>query len=261
MKTSNKATTTSASSATTSATSALPLHASRRLLADIDGLSVKLGQETVLRDVSLCIHSGEFLGLIGPNGAGKTTLLKATLGLLPAAKGKVSLARRNAIAYIPQRSAMHDSQVPMSVLEVVKLGSRGDNARALQALESVRMAGSAQRRIADLSGGQQQRVAIAKALASSPDMLVLDEPTTGIDERSQNEFYDLLRTLQRQDIAIVMVSHDIDAVLKLVTRVVCINGGILYDGAPEHFEADKFLPNFYKAQHRMLHHHHGDSHA
>lgn len=210
--------------------------------------------------MSLCIHSGEFVGLIGPNGAGKTTLLRAMLGLIKPTAGVITKTDANRIGYIPQRSAMHDSQIPISVLEVVMLGTRS-RATALQCLESVGMSEAAHKPFTHLSGGQQQRVSIAKALAGNPRMLVLDEPTTGIDERSQREFYEILQTLQARGMTIVMVSHDVDAVLRLVTRVVCLNRTVLYDGPAEHFEADKYMPQFYKAQHRLLHHHHGEPHV
>jgi zinc transport system ATP-binding protein len=221
---------------------------------------VHYGAEAVVDDVSLCVHNGEFVGLIGPNGAGKTTLLRAMLGLIKPTAGLVAVAPQSRIGYIPQRSAMHDSQIPISVLEVAMLGTR-NKAKAMTALHNVGMADASQRPYAQLSGGQQQRVSIAKALASDPNILVLDEPTTGIDEQSQTEFYDVLRNLQQQGLAIIMVSHDVDAVLRLVTRVVCLNRTVLYDGPAEHFEADKYLPQFYKAQHRLLHHHHGAPHA
>jgi zinc transport system ATP-binding protein len=261
MKLKNKAKITSQSSATTLPLSEQPLHANKNMLIDIDNLSVRFGAETVVEDVSLCVHSGEFVGIIGPNGAGKTTLLRVILGLLAPTTGKVKRPRAGTIGYIPQHSTVRESQIPISVLEVVQLGARGVKAKAMQALQAVHMTDVSHKRFTELSGGQQQRVFIAKALAGDPAILVLDEPTTGIDERSQTEFYDILRTLQQNGIAVVMVSHDIDAVLRLVTRVVCLNHTILYDGAPAHFEADKYMPTIYKAQHRMLHHHHGTPHA
>lgn len=140
------------------------------------------------------------------------------------------------------------------------LGTR-NRETAIQSLQNVGMADASHKLYTQLSGGQQQRVAIAKALASNPDILVLDEPTTGIDERSQSEFYGILQTLQQRGLTIIMVSHDVDAVLRLVTRVICLNRTVLYDGPAEHFEADKYLPQFYKTQHRLLHHHHGAPHV
>jgi len=241
-------------------TSAMHLHADSTLLVDVDNITVQIGAELVLDSVSFCIHSGEFIGLIGPNGAGKTTLLKTMLGLLKPTKGKVTM-RQAAVGYIPQRGNIYNGTVPMSVLEIVKLGSRGSRPVALSALDDVDMTRFAGKSFQGLSGGQQQRVAIAKALASNADVLILDEPTTGIDERSQTAFYELLRGLQQKGITIIMVSHEVDTVLKLVTRVICLNRGILYDGPPEHFETDKYLPGAFRAQHIQLHHHHEDHDA
>ncbi len=225
------------------------------MLIDADDVSLVIGDTKILDEVSFCIHSGEFIGLIGPNGAGKTTLLKAVLGLQPISNGTIERAK-STIGYIPQRGSMYDSQVAISVMEVVQLGSRGDKKVALAALKEVKMADSAGQRISELSGGQQQRVLIAKALASKSDILILDEPTTGIDERSQDEFYAILKKLRSRGIAVVMVSHDVDTVLTLVSRVICLNRTILYDGPPEHFEADRYLPRLYGRQHRLLHHDH-----
>jgi zinc transport system ATP-binding protein len=236
------------------------LHANKRLLIDADAVSVRLGNELAIDRVSICIHSGEFIGLIGPNGAGKSTLLKALLGLIAPTSGSV---QRNAAIfdYVPQRGNLYSGITPLSVLEVVKLGSKGSEPVALEALATVQMSDMHRQRFNELSGGQQQRVIIAKALAANADVLILDEPTTGIDEQSQLEFYDILRALQDRGITIVMVSHEVEAVLKLVTRVICLNHTVLYDGLPEHFEADKYLPLVYNDQHRKLHHHHGEAHV
>ncbi len=230
------------------------------MLIDIDNIGVKFGAETALQGVSLCVHRGEFVGLIGPNGAGKTTLLKAMLGLQEVTTGRIARPLAS-IGYVPQRGRLYNATVPISVMEVVRLAANGSRPVALQALQAVYMQHAAGRRFSELSGGQQQRVAIAKALAGNADVLILDEPTTGIDERSQAEFYDLLQTLQARGITIVIVSHEIDTVLALVTRVICLNRTVLYDGPPQQFEADKHLPSYYKAQHIQLHHHHGGDHA
>lgn len=237
------------------------MHANKRLLIDADNVSVRLGQaELALDQVSVCIHSGEFIGLIGPNGAGKTTLLRTLLGLITPTSGVV---HREAVAYdyIPQRGNLYSGITPLSVLEVVKLGSWGSESKARAALKTVQLTDLAAKRFNELSGGQQQRVAIAKALAANAEVLILDEPTTGIDEQAQQQFYAILHQLQVQGITIIMVSHEVEAVLKLVTRVICLNRTILYDGPPEHFEADKYLPSVYKNQHLQLHHHHEVPHA
>lgn len=235
-------------------------HADKRLLIDADSISVRLGNELIIDQVSVCIHSGEFIGLIGPNGAGKSTLLKTLLGLIRPIAGTI-IREKAVYDYVPQRGKLYDGITPLSVLEVVKLGSKGDDQAARQALKTVQMESFVTKRFNELSGGQQQRAIIAKALAASADVLILDEPTTGIDEQSQKEFYAVLRALQAKGITIIMVSHEVEAVLTLVTRVICLNRSILYDGLPEHFEADQYLPSVYTDQHRQLHHQHGENHV
>lgn len=223
-------------------------------------MGVRLGNNVVLEDISFCIHTGEFIGLIGPNGAGKTTLLRILLGLMVPTQGLVSKRPQN-IGYVPQRGYTHENQVPISVLEVVKLGSLGDRERANQALLDVGMQDVSKKRFTELSGGQQQRVLIAKALAANPTILMLDEPTTGVDNSSQTEFFDTLSRLHKKGIAIIMVSHDVDTVLKMVTQVICLNRTILYNGPSAHFETDKYLPRIYNQRHVLLHHNHRSDHV
>lgn len=231
------------------------------MLIDVDNVTVAHGSEDAIKHVSLCIHSGEFIGLIGPNGAGKTTLLRTLLRLIKPTEGVVEHYVPGIIGYVPQRGNLYNAQIPISVLEVVRLGVNSDKGAALHALKLVGMEAFMHKQFTELSGGQQQRVAIAKALASNPQVLLLDEPTTGIDERSQQEFYKILNDLQARGLTVIIVSHDIDAVLNLVTRVICLNQTVLYDGPPEYFEADKYMPRSYQEQHRLLHHHHGEHHA
>lgn len=260
MKTKKQEKHTSVSSGKTSQPSELPSHASKELLLDADNLIARIGADTILQDISLCIHQGEFIGLIGPNGAGKTTLLRVLLGLQKPTQGTVNTSKHT-LSYVPQRGNVYSGIIPLSVLEVVRLGANGSLNVAEEALQQVEMLTLAHKPFTELSGGQQQRVVIAKALASNPSILFLDEPTTGIDEASQHEFYTILQKLQQQGLTVVIVSHDIDAVLNLVTRVICLNKTILYDGSPDSFEAEKYLPQSFKTRHRILHHHHGGQHA
>lgn len=229
------------------------MHANRQLLIDVDDLSVKRGGEPVIDGVSFCIHTGEFIGLIGPNGAGKTTLLQAILGLLPATSGQISRSTAH-IAYVQQDAGRYNGIVPISVLEVVRLGAAGSAELARQALQTVGLAGLENRRFTELSGGQKQRVAIAKALAANADLLILDEPTTGIDEQTQADFYATLRTLQVKGIAIVLVAHEVENVLRQVNRLLYLNRTLLYDGDPSQFDAHKHMPAFYEQQHHAMHH-------
>jgi zinc transport system ATP-binding protein len=227
---------------------------------NIEKISLSYSDNLILEGVSLCVKKGEFIGLIGPNGAGKTSLLRIMLGLESPTEGKIS-KKPNNIGYVPQRGYSRDNQVPLSVLEVVNLGSRGNIKNAMLALNSVNMGDDTSKRFNDLSGGQQQRVLIAKALAGNPDILLLDEPTTGIDDKSQAEFFEILNDLHKKEIAIIMVSHDIDTVLKTVDRVICLNRNIIYDGPPMNFETNKSLPRLYGNHHIVLSHKHGDIHA
>lgn len=192
----------------------------------------------VLEDVSLEIYRDEFLGIIGPNGAGKTTLLKVLLGLLEPQSGSVTVfgrppaAVRNWIGYVPQHARI-DTSVPACVLDVVLAGrisharwgfryARADREAALEALRQTGVADLAGRRLGTLSGGQRQRVLIARALVTQPRLLLLDEPTAGIDPAVERNLTDLLHQLNRR-LPIVIVSHDIGFVSRHLKRVACLN--------------------------------------
>lgn len=216
------------------------LSATSRPQLSVTDVSVTYGTEPVLQDVSFSIQAGEFVGLIGQNGSGKTTLLRVLLGLMQPTRGRAE-RHEVAIGYVPQRGQLYSGLVPISVLEVASLGSKGDKNKARQALQSVNMSEFEKRSFNELSGGQQQRVVIAKALASGANVLVLDEPTTGVDVASQAEFYDLLRRLHEEGRTIIMVSHDINSVVKRATRVIFIDQTIIYDGLPEEFDMGQHI--------------------
>lgn len=243
------------SNTTISKTSEKHLSASSGVQLSAHGVGVHFGVDEALRDVTFEIRGGEFIGLVGQNGSGKTTLLRVLLGLLKPTKGKAE-THDATIGYVPQRGQLYSGIVPMSVIEVVKLGSTGDKAKARIALQSVGMQEFERRNFNELSGGQQQRVVIAKALASGANLLILDEPTTGVDKASQAEFYTLLKRLHSEGRTIVMVSHDVDSVVKLVSRIICLNRTVVYDGPPEEFDLEHHLRSQY-----TLHLHHEDSHV
>lgn len=219
----------------------------------VRGAGVTFGTNVVLRGVSFEIKKGEFIGLVGQNGSGKTTLLRVMLGLLSPTRGQASKHQETIIGYVPQRGQLYNAIVPISVLEVASLGSEGDKQKAQKALKSVGMGRFERRSFSELSGGQQQRVVIAKALASGADVLILDEPMTGVDKSSQTEFYGLLKRLHQQGRTIIMVSHDIDSVMKLVSRVICLNRTVIYDGTPEGFDSEHHL----RSHHNTHVHHEG----
>jgi len=209
----------------------------------LDRLSFAYGNgPLVLRDVSLEIDRGEFVAVAGPNGGGKTTLMRLVLGLEQPDSGRISLHAQR-LAYLPQR-AQPGVDAPLTVRELVSAGraprtrlvgplGRSDRESVREAIDRVGLLPQADRRLSALSGGQQQRAFIAKALAAEPDLLVLDEPTAGVDVESQESLGALLERLQRElDVTILYVSHEFGAVERFVERLILVRGGIVFDGPP-----------------------------
>jgi zinc transport system ATP-binding protein len=214
------------------------------------------GSHPVLRDVDLRIEQGEFVAIAGPNGGGKTTLLRLALGLERPTSGSVRLygepadraRRRSRVAYLPQRAQLA-IDAPATVREIAAAGRvarRGvvgplraaDRAVIDAAIARVGLSAHADAVVARLSGGQQQRAFIAKALAAEPDLLVLDEPTAGVDVDAQEALAALLARLHRELVVTVLfVSHEFGAVERFVERLVLVRGGIVFDGDPSNLPA------------------------
>ena len=196
----------------------------------------------VLRDVDLTVKRGEFVAIAGPNGGGKTTLLRLILGLEQPTAGRVDVALQRK-GYLPQR-AQTAIDAPLTVRELVGAGrvarsrllgplGRGDREAVREAIERVGLSAQADRRLTTLSGGQQQRAFIAKALAGDPEVLALDEPTTGVDVEAQEAVAVLLQRLGEElGMTILYVSHEFGAVEHFVERIVLVRERIVFDGAP-----------------------------
>jgi zinc transport system ATP-binding protein len=209
----------------------------------LEGVSFAYGRgPAVLRDVDLEVEQGEFVAVAGPNGGGKTTLLRLVLGLERPTAGRVDVHARR-IGYLPQR-AQAAVDAPITVRELVSTGrasrtrlvgplTRADRDAVRRALGRVGLDDRADRRLSTLSGGQQQRAFIAKALAGEPDLLVLDEPTAGVDAESQEAVAALLAELRRDlAVTILYVSHEFGAVEQFVERIVLVRREIVFDGRP-----------------------------
>jgi zinc/manganese transport system ATP-binding protein/zinc transport system ATP-binding protein len=221
----------------------------------LDKLSVGYGGQPVLSDVDFSVSQGEFVGLLGPSGSGKTTLLRTLLGGVTVYGGSVTVdgrpvrsSRRPSVGYVPQLETV-DWNFPVSVEEVVLMGRaaasgpwpwprREDRCRMRALLERLGIAEYRKSHIRNLSGGQQQRVFLARALIRNPRLLLLDEPTSGIDIKTRDDILHLLVELNREGVTVILSTHEINAVAAHLPRVVCINRGIVADGRP----ADVFTP-------------------
>lgn len=229
------------------------------------------GGPPALEHVSLTVEQGDFVGIAGPNGGGKSTLLRLALGLLRPDEGRVELYGRRPgsrggarIGFLPQRAHVGGAS-PVTVREVVSAGRlalRGpfgplratDRAAVTDAIARVGLAHRADTPIRTLSGGMQQRAFIAKALAAEPQLLALDEPTTGVDAASQDSLATLLDDLRRElGVTILFVSHEFGAVEHVVSRLVLVRGGIVFDGLPADLPAAWHDPSH---DHGHTHRHH-----
>jgi zinc transport system ATP-binding protein len=202
-------------------------------LISAQSLGVRFGGSEVLREVSLSIAPGEIVTVVGPNGSGKSTLLRTLLGIQPASAGRVLRKAGLRIGYVPQRLAI-DRTLPMTARRFLSLPRRVPDAEALAALERCGVAGVAGRQLVDLSGGQLQRVLFARALLGKPELLVLDEPTQGLDQPGEAAFYQLIADVRAETgAAVLMVSHDLHVVMAASDRVICLNGHVCCEGTPQ----------------------------
>jgi zinc transport system ATP-binding protein len=196
----------------------------------------------VLENISFTINQGDFVGILGPNGAGKTTFLKLLLGLLKPQKGVITIKGKpstNALAhigYVAQRSIITDDSFPATVYDVVHMGRLGahnsvSHEDIMHALDIVEMREFANEKISQLSGGQQQRALIARALVRKPKILILDEPTVGVDEKRQKSFFTLLKKINEQfGVTLLFVSHDHHGIQKIASHILVLNKTVQYFG-------------------------------
>ena len=238
-------------------------------IVEINGLSCGYEKQRVLSKVDLQIMRGDFVGLLGPSGSGKTTLLRAMLGAVDVYEGEVlvdgigTAQKRPRIGYVPQLETI-DWNFPVTVREVVMMGRTMENRffpwfrredkhladRMMDQLGILHLAG---RHIRELSGGQQQRAFLARALVSSPSLLLLDEPTSGVDVKTRDDVMHLLHDLNHEGVTIVITTHEINAVAVHLPWLVCLSGRILAEGPPSEVITSEVLNETYGADMPVIH--------
>ncbi|WP_371170813.1 metal ABC transporter ATP-binding protein [Aliiroseovarius sp. 2305UL8-7] len=195
------------------------------------GISVFYGRRRVLEDVNFSIQPGEIVTIVGPNGSGKSTLLRALLGMVPVS-GTLERRAGLTVGYVPQKLALGRG-LPMPVSSFLNLPVSHSQPDRTAMLRRVGVPDIEDQQIADLSGGQLQRVVLARALLTDPDILVLDEPTQGLDQMGEASFYQLIATVRQETgVAVLMVSHDLHVVMSASDRVICLNGHVCCEGTP-----------------------------
>ncbi|WP_116133091.1 metal ABC transporter ATP-binding protein [Tropicimonas sp. IMCC34043] len=197
------------------------------------GVNVRHGALQVLHDVDLDICRGEIVTIVGPNGSGKSTLLRTLIGAIRPDSGTLTRAPGLHIGYVPQKLHI-DPTLPITVTRFLGLPRRHPAAQIADALHHAGLPDLAQRQMSALSGGQFQRVLLARALLENPDILMLDEPTQGLDQRGSAAFYLRIAEIRREmGCAVLMVSHELHVVMSASDRVICLNGHVCCSGTPE----------------------------
>jgi len=232
------------------------------VLIRCDALSVAYETSFALENVTVHVRRGEFVGIVGPSGSGKTSLLRAITGAVPAVRGSVEVVRGTRIGYVPQVESV-DWSFPITVGEVLAMTrthrrwpsvTRAEREEATQVLESLGLAGLDGRHIRELSGGQQQRVFVARAMFGKPDVLLLDEPTSGVDVRTRHEVLHLLHDLHDKGTTIVLTTHDLNGLASHLPRLVCLNREVIADGPPRETLIPEVLERTYGAPLHVLEH-------
>ena len=238
-------------------------------IVEIKAVTCGYEKQRVLTDVSLRIMPGDFVGLLGPSGSGKTTLLRTVLGAVDLYEGEVLVngiatsRKRPRVGYVPQLETI-DWNFPVTVQEVVMMGRTMENRLfpwyrkeekelAAEMMGRLGILELAERHIRELSGGQQQRVFLARALVSSPDLLLLDEPTSGVDIKTRDDVMHLLHDLNHEGVTIIITTHEINAVAVHLPWVVCLAGRILAEGPPSEVITTEVLKMTYGAEMPVIH--------
>lgn len=242
----------------------------------IEGTNISYAIESlpILENISFSIAYGDYVGLIGPNGGGKSTLIKIMLGLIKPTQGKIKLMGKDLkyflewenIGYVPQGIAHSSQYIPASVEEIINSGisqtfpfnnKSNKNIDISNVLDLVGIKKLKGKLIHSLSGGERQLVFIARALVTNPKLLILDEPTTGVDISSLERFYSLLKNLnENKKITIIMVSHDVDVISKNAKHIICVNKQLICHSHHKNIDLDKMIEKMYGKKVKKISHFH-----
>ena len=241
----------------------------------VEDLNYRVDGQKILSDISFNVGQGDYVALLGPNGGGKSTLVKILLGLIVPNSGKIEIFGIDQkrfkswykIGYVPQNVSLYDSNFPLSVYETISLGLAGkkswfsilnkkDKAQIEQAIETASVSELREKNLSELSGGQRQRVMIARALVSEPEILILDEPSTGVDVASQRKFYEFLKLLNREkNLTIIFITHDLGVIADDVTHVLAVNQKLVFSGTAEEMLSCEAVSEIYGTKSHVIHHH------
>lgn len=240
-------------------------NASPEPLLEATGICKFYAGREVLHEVSLAVRPKEIVTIVGPNGAGKTTLLSCLLGLSRSDRGEVNRSEGLRIGYVPQHFRPQPS-MPLTARGFLELYGMRDSNRTADLAQQLDVTPIMERELVALSGGELRRVLLLRALLKAPQLLVLDEPTQGVDVAGQGEFYRLLQKLSdTQNLAVLMVSHDLHVVMASTQRVICLNRHICCEGAPEKVGSDPQFKALFgedlAKQLALYHHHHTHTHG
>ncbi len=246
-------------------------------IIDLRGVEYSIGDQEILKDITLEINEGEYVALLGPNGGGKSTLVRLILGLIKPNGGEIEIFGKSQrefdewykIGYVPQNVSLFDNNFPLSVYETVSLGlasqkpwfsmlSPRDRELIEEAMDSASISDLRDKNLSDLSGGQRQRVMIARALVSQPKVLILDEPSTGVDITTQHKFYQFLKKLNdEKSLTIIFITHDLGVIADDVTHVLAVNQNLLFAGTAEEMLNCEAVSEVYGTKAHLIHHHCG----
>lgn len=220
-------------------------------ILSVNNLTMKYGKHEVLSNITFTVEKGDYIGVVGPNGSGKSTLMKGLLGLLHPHEGEIEYSidskGLSSIGYLPQKSIVNDKLFPAKVKEIVSIGllgnkkfpkffSKKDYEKVDIVLGKLKILDLKDRKIGNLSGGQQQRVLLARAMVSSPEILILDEPTNALDPKIREEFYELIKELNTNEgVTVILVSHDISSVGKYTKKMLYLDRKLIFYGGYEDF--------------------------